>query len=49
LKSDLSECLPKAVKAAAEGKRFLTPSISEIVLDGFLKAKSQPQQARALI
>lgn len=41
LKSDLSESLPKAVKAIAEGKRFLTPKVSEIVLEGFLKTRSQ--------
>jgi DNA-binding NarL/FixJ family response regulator len=52
LKSDLTECLARAVKAVSEGKRFLTPKVSEIVLDGFLKTKSQRQQeerARARI
>jgi DNA-binding NarL/FixJ family response regulator len=44
LKSDLTECLPKAVKAIAEGKRFLTPKVSEIVLKGFLKARSPREQ-----
>ena len=44
LKSDLTECLAKAVKAVSEGKRFLTPKVSEIVLDGFLKTKGQHQQ-----
>jgi DNA-binding NarL/FixJ family response regulator len=44
LKSDLTDCLPKAVKAVAEGKRFLTPKVSEIVLEGFLKTRSQHQQ-----
>jgi DNA-binding NarL/FixJ family response regulator len=44
LKSDLTECLARAVKAVSEGKRFLTPKVSEIVLDGFLKTKSQRQQ-----
>jgi DNA-binding NarL/FixJ family response regulator len=43
LKSDLTHCLPEAVKAIAEGKRFLTPKVSEIVLDGFLKAKDPLQ------
>jgi DNA-binding NarL/FixJ family response regulator len=43
LKSDLTECLAKAVKAVSEGKRFLTPKVSEIVLDGFLKTRSQHQ------
>ena len=41
LKSDLTDCLAKAVKAVAEGKRFLTPKISEIVLEGFLNRRSQ--------
>jgi DNA-binding NarL/FixJ family response regulator len=39
LKSDLTECLVKAVKAVSDGKRFLTPSVSEIVLKGFLKGR----------
>jgi DNA-binding NarL/FixJ family response regulator len=38
LKSDLAEYLVKAVKAVSEGKRFFTPKVSEIVLEGFLKA-----------
>ena len=41
LKSDLTKCLAKAVKAVSEGKRFLTPKVSEIVLDGFLNTSSQ--------
>jgi DNA-binding NarL/FixJ family response regulator len=44
LKSDLTDCLAKAVKAIADGKRFLTPKVSEIVLEGFLNARSQHQQ-----
>jgi DNA-binding NarL/FixJ family response regulator len=44
LKSDLTDCLTKGVKAVAQGKRFLTPKVSEIVLDGFLKTKSRHQQ-----
>jgi DNA-binding NarL/FixJ family response regulator len=44
LKSDLTECLARAVKAVSEGKRFLTPKVSEIVLDGFLKTRSLRQQ-----
>ncbi|HXN24619.1 MAG TPA: response regulator transcription factor [Candidatus Dormibacteraeota bacterium] len=44
LKSDLTDCLAKAVKAIAEGKRFLTPKVSEIVLEGFLKTTSQHQK-----
>jgi DNA-binding NarL/FixJ family response regulator len=41
LKSDLTDCLPKAVKAIAEGKRYFTPKVSEIVLEGFLQTGSQ--------
>jgi DNA-binding NarL/FixJ family response regulator len=43
-KSDVTECLAIAVKAVANGKRFLTPKVSEIVLKGFLKTKSQHQK-----
>jgi len=45
LKSGLTECLAKAVQAISEGKRFLTPQVSEIVLDGFLKTRRQNQGA----
>ncbi|MGA8222949.1 MAG: response regulator transcription factor [Candidatus Acidiferrales bacterium] len=44
LKSDLTDCLPKAVKAISEGKRFLTPRVSEIVLKGFLNPNRQDNQ-----
>lgn len=44
LKSDFTECLVKAVKAVSEGKRFLTSKVSEIVVVGFLKTRSQHQQ-----
>lgn len=44
LKSDLTDCLPKAVKAIAEGKRFLTPKVSEIVLGVFLNTRDPHQQ-----
>ena len=46
LKSDLTECLAKAVDAVSKGKRFLTPKVSEIVLDGFLKPRSQQQHGK---
>lgn len=46
LKSDLSECLGRAVKAVAEGKRFLTPKASEVVLEGFLKARGHQRGER---
>jgi DNA-binding NarL/FixJ family response regulator len=44
LKSDLTQCLARAVRAVSEGKRFLTPKVSDIVLEGFLKSKSPYQQ-----
>jgi len=44
LKSDLTECLAQAVKVVSQGKRFLTPRVSEIVLEGFLKPRGQHQQ-----
>ena len=44
LKSDLTEYLAKAVKAIAAGKRFLTPKVSEIVLDGFLRTKNERER-----
>ena len=47
LKSDLTKCLAKAVKAVSEGKRFLTPKVSEIVLDGFLNTSSQHHGGQA--
>jgi len=48
LKSDFANCLLKAVRAIAEGKCFLTPKIWEIVMQGFLKARSQhPHGKRA--
>jgi DNA-binding NarL/FixJ family response regulator len=48
LKSDFADCLLKAVRAIAEGKRFLTPKVWEIVTQGFLKARSQhPHGERA--
>jgi DNA-binding NarL/FixJ family response regulator len=33
------------VKGISDGKRFLTPKVSEIVLDGFLNTKNKHQQA----
>src|SRR6267143_7312906 len=44
LKSDVTGCLVKAVKDVSSGKRFLTPKVSEIVLEGFLRTRSQPDQ-----
>lgn len=45
LKSDLTECLVRALKDISRGKRSLTPKVSEIVLEGFLKARSHRRQA----
>jgi two-component system, NarL family, response regulator NreC len=45
LKSDLTDVLPKAVDAIVAGKRFITPKVSEIVLDGFLNTTGQHQPA----
>src|SRR5207245_3501206 len=41
LKSDLATHLVKAVKDVSGGKLFLTPKVSGIVLQGFLKTESQ--------
>ena len=46
LKSDIVDYLPKAVKAVADNKRFLTPKISEIVLEGFLNAGNKPEEEK---
>ena len=40
LKSDLASCLVKAVKDASKGRRFLSPKVSQIVLEGFLTPES---------
>jgi DNA-binding NarL/FixJ family response regulator len=44
LKSDLATHLVKAVKAVSAGKLFLTPRVSDIVLKGFLKTGTAPDQ-----
>ena len=44
LKSDLTECLVKAVKSISDGDPFLTPRVSRIMLEGSLKAKRERQQ-----
>ena len=46
LKSDLTECLVKAVKVVFSGKPFLTARVSEIMLEGSLKAKRERQQQK---
>jgi len=50
LKSDMAVHLVRAVKDLTNGKISLTPKVSEMVLNSFLKAKSEsqpPQQAQA--
>jgi DNA-binding NarL/FixJ family response regulator len=49
LKSDLTDSLVEAVKAVSEGRRFLTPKVSEIVMEGFLNTKSQSQQGELAV
>jgi DNA-binding NarL/FixJ family response regulator len=41
LKTDRSESIVRAVEVVSGGGRFVTPKVSEIVLEGFLKARSQ--------
>lgn len=45
LKSDLAHHLVRAVKAVSNDKLFLTPKVSEIVLNGFLSAGNETQRA----
>jgi DNA-binding NarL/FixJ family response regulator len=45
LKSDLATHLVKAVNDVSAGKLFLTPSVSAIVLNGFLKNGNQSRSA----
>jgi len=47
LKSDLAGQLVKAVEHVSRGNVFLTPKVSEIVLQGFLKAESDPKQSES--
>jgi DNA-binding NarL/FixJ family response regulator len=44
LKSDLTDSLLKAVRAVVEGRLFLAPKISEIVLEGFLNRGNQQER-----
>ena len=47
LKSDLADSLLKAIKAILNGKRFLTPEASVIVLDEFLAMKRPASESAA--
>jgi DNA-binding NarL/FixJ family response regulator len=44
LKSDLTECLVKAVKGVSEGNRYLSPNVSKIVQEGILTATRRQSQ-----
>jgi DNA-binding NarL/FixJ family response regulator len=44
LKSDLAAHLVKAVEDVSQGKLSLTPKVSEIVLQGFLKAEKESKR-----
>src|SRR3981189_1591513 len=44
LKSDLATHLVKAVNGVSKGKYYLTPKVSEIVLEGFLSMGKGSQQ-----
>ena len=45
LKSDLAVHLVKAVDVVSKGKFYLTPKVSEIVLQGFLRTGGESQPA----
>jgi two-component system response regulator NreC len=47
LKTDIVDYLPKAVKAIADNKRFLTPKICDIVLQSFLNAGNRSQEEKS--
>lgn len=46
LKSDLAGQLVKAVKEVSQGNLYLTPKVSEIVLEGFLKAEQETNRSK---
>src|ERR1700687_5212110 len=46
LKSDLATQLVKAVKDVSAGKQFLTPRVSDIVLQGFLATGNQSEPTK---
>jgi DNA-binding NarL/FixJ family response regulator len=47
LKSDLAGHLVKAVKGVSRGKVYLTPKVSEIVLEGFLSKGTDSQRPQS--
>jgi two-component system response regulator NreC len=48
LKSDLARQLVKAVRSVSQGKVYLPPKFSNIVLEGFLRARKHPEKIRSL-
>jgi DNA-binding NarL/FixJ family response regulator len=46
LKSDLGRSLVKAVKSVAEGERFLTTRVSDILLEGSLREEQTTEEPR---
>jgi two-component system response regulator NreC len=48
LKSDLARQLVKAVRSVSQGKVYLPPKFSNIVLEGFLRAGKHPEKIRSL-
>jgi DNA-binding NarL/FixJ family response regulator len=49
LQSDIPDYLPKAVRAIAENKRFLTPKVCEIVLEGFINTRNKPEEQKPVV
>jgi hypothetical protein len=47
LKSDLGECLVKALKRVPAGQRFLTTRVSDILLENSLKVEQRTERIRA--
>ncbi|HLK03483.1 MAG TPA: response regulator transcription factor [Candidatus Acidoferrum sp.] len=47
LKSDLAEQLIQAVREVSQGRLFLTPKVSDMVLRGFLEAAKRPPSAES--
>lgn len=46
LKSDLASHLPKAVKSVAQGKTYLTPKVSQIVLEALFNSPGEAKRTK---
>ncbi len=46
LKNSLVEDLTKAIRAVHEGKRYITPTVSETMMDAYLKTPDGPQSRK---